>query len=93
MRYPNGTVIELGEIVRIDDRYCGRVTASMDTGRYLPGEESWSYLEAGIMVHTDFAGLVHYTDEATDALDSSSARQRQNHRVGISRPPDATSWL
>ena len=69
MRYSDGTVIEPGDIVRIDDRYRGRVIASMDTGRYLPGEESWSYLKAGIMVHTDFAGLVQYTDEATDTLE------------------------
>jgi hypothetical protein len=38
----------------------------MDTGRYLPEGEGWAYLKKGIMVDTDFAGLVHYTAETTD---------------------------
>ena len=43
--------------------------ASMDTKRALPGwEEDWDYLEKGIMVDTDFCGLVHYTTDATDEL-------------------------
>lgn len=41
----------------------------MDTGRYLPGEESWSYLKIGIIVDIDFAGLVHYTDETSDTVE------------------------
>jgi len=69
MQYSDGTSIEPGDIVRIDGRYRGRVVASMDSGRYLPGYESWSYLGRGIMVDTDFGGLVHYTAEATDSLD------------------------
>lgn len=40
----------------------------MDAGRYFPGEEGWAYLERGIMVDTDFAGLVHYTEEGADEL-------------------------
>jgi hypothetical protein len=40
----------------------------MDTAKYLPGEESWSHLASGIMVDTDFGGLVHYTDELAEDL-------------------------
>jgi len=66
MKYADGTDIEPGDIVQIDVKYRGRVIASMDTSEYLPGEERWSYLGAGIMVDTDFGGLVHYTSDAAD---------------------------
>jgi hypothetical protein len=41
----------------------------MDTGEYLLGQEVWAGLSIGIMVDTDFGGLVHYTDAATDFLE------------------------
>ena len=68
MHYANGTSIEPGDLVQIDRIHRGRVVASMDTKKYLPGHESWDYLGVGIMVDTDFGGLVHYTEEATDEL-------------------------
>jgi hypothetical protein len=68
MRYADGQTIEPGDIVQIDGQYRGRVVASMDTNSYLPGEEYWGHLSEGIMVDTDFAGLVHYTTDATDEL-------------------------
>jgi hypothetical protein len=68
MKYPDGTVIEPGDLVQIDGKYRGRVVASMDTKRYLPGQEHWEYLGTGIMVDTDFGGMVHYTEDATDEL-------------------------
>lgn len=40
----------------------------MDTADYLPGFEDWAYLGKGIMVNTDFAGLVHYTQGSTEEL-------------------------
>jgi hypothetical protein len=68
MKYEDGTDIEPGDVVQIDTQYRGRVIASMDTNEYLPGEEGWAYLGAGIMVDTDFGGLVHYTAETADYL-------------------------
>ncbi len=68
MQYPDGQLVEPGDLVQIDSVYKGRVLASMDTGKYLPGQESWAYLGIGIMVDTDFGGFVHYTQENTDAL-------------------------
>ncbi len=68
MTYPDGRDIEPGDRVRIDGLYHGVVIASMDLGRYLPGAAHWAYLGRGIMVDTDFGGLVHYIDEATDEL-------------------------
>ncbi|RDZ26166.1 hypothetical protein [Lysobacter silvisoli] len=69
MKYKDGTDIAPGDILSIDGVYRGKVIASMDTGRYLPGEESWSYLLHSIMVDTDFAGLVYYTHDACDELE------------------------
>lgn len=68
MKYENGDVIRAGDLVTIDDRFEGQVIASMDTSDFLPGYEDWAYLPSGIMVMTNFAGLVHYTSEATDKL-------------------------
>ena len=68
MTYPDGTTIRPGDVVSIDSKYRGRVVASMDTNEYLSGQDSWAYLSNGIMVDTDFAGLVHYTSEASMSL-------------------------
>ena len=68
MQYTDGNEIKPGDLVQIECRYRGTVIASMDLGEYLPGQEQWAYLKEGIMVDTDFAGLVHYTTDATDDL-------------------------
>ena len=68
MKYRDGTTIEPGDLVQIDTSYRGRVVASMDANKYLPGQEHWGHLGSGIMVNTDFGGMVHYTEEATDEL-------------------------
>ncbi|WP_255595001.1 hypothetical protein [Lysobacter sp. BMK333-48F3] len=62
MLYPDGQRIHPGDRVRIADRYRGTVVACIDTGRYLDGYEQWLYLGEGIMVDTDFGGLIHYLD-------------------------------
>lgn len=68
MQYLDGTDVEPGDLVQIDIKYRGRVVASMDTGKYLPGQKEWSYLNVGIMVDTDFGGLVHYKECTVDSL-------------------------
>jgi hypothetical protein len=68
MQYADGNETKPGDVVQIDCRYRGTAIASMDLGEYLPGQEQSAYLEEGIMVDTDFAGLVHYTTDATDDL-------------------------
>ena len=68
MKFSDGTDIEPGDLIQIDGKYRGRVIASMDTNKYLAGKDSWSYLRVGIMVGTDFGGLVHYTMETAEDL-------------------------
>ena len=41
MEYENGTQIQVGDTVTIDDKYSGQVVASMDACTYLPGYASW----------------------------------------------------
>jgi hypothetical protein len=69
MNYEDGILVEPGDVVRIDRRDRGRVVASMDTGKYLPENESWAYLGEGIMVETDFAGLVNYTTQTAATIE------------------------
>ena len=63
MKYSDGNEARLGDVIAIDGSYHGTVVACIDRAEYTeqhPGEQ-WSYLGKGIMVNTDFGGLVHYT--------------------------------
>ena len=68
MNYPDGALIEPGDVVLLDGKDRGRVVASIDTSRFLPEHGSWGYLGEGIMVDTDFAGLVHYTSQTIGTI-------------------------
>jgi hypothetical protein len=61
MKFADGTDIQPGDEVLIDGRYSGRVVACMDSGACLPGFDDWQYLGEGILVDTEFGGLVHFT--------------------------------
>ena len=62
VRYADYNEARLGDEVAIDDIYKGVVVASLDTDEYsarCPREE-WAHLETGIVVDTNFGGLIHY---------------------------------
>jgi hypothetical protein len=61
LNYADGLLIEPGDLILVDGTDRGRVVSSIDTGKHLPGHDGWAYLREGIMVDTDFGGLVHYT--------------------------------
>ncbi len=63
MNYADGQEVMVGDTISIDTNYRGVVVACMDRGEYSPEypAEQWSGLKEGVMVETDFAGLVHYT--------------------------------
>lgn len=70
MQYADGNNAKLGDLIAIDTKYRGLVVACMDTDEYsadFPKEE-WSYLIKGIMVDTDFGGLVYYKDEEVEHI-------------------------
>lgn len=44
MKYEDGTAIQAADPVSISESHQGKVIASMGTGQYLAGQESWGYL-------------------------------------------------
>jgi len=68
MLYADGNTPAPGDVICIDGKYRGVVVACIDQGLALPGHEGWEYLANGIIVDTDFGGLVHYTEQLCDDL-------------------------
>ena len=70
MLYADGNEVKIGDVVAIDTKYRGVVVASIETGEYSDGysEKQWGYLGSGILVNTDFGGLVHYPSGHTDQM-------------------------
>ena len=64
MRYRDGQDVLPGDIVSIDTTYRGTVVGCIDTAQYSPplSHAQCGYLGTGILVDTDFGGMVHYPD-------------------------------
>lgn len=70
MQYADGKEVSVGDIVWIDGKWRGVVIASIDRGEYsraAPRSE-WSHLAQGVLIDTDFGGIVHYQSKSTDRL-------------------------
>ncbi len=62
MVYADGNEAMLGDVVAIDASFSGVVVASIDNAQYskdFPAAK-WAHLGEGVLMDTDFAGLVHY---------------------------------
>lgn len=62
MIYADGNEAKLGDVVAIDTSFSGTVVVSVDNAQYskeFPSEK-WAHLGQGVLMDTDFAGLVHY---------------------------------
>ena len=70
MNYLSGEEVRIGDKVRIDPTCFGVVVCSIDTNEYSAEHprEQWAYLKFGIMIDTDCAGLVHYTEPDEDLV-------------------------
>ncbi len=68
MKYKSGKEVKLGDKVLIDGKYNGEVVANIDGAEYSENmpEEQWGYLGSGVMIDTDFGGLVHYKQESLE---------------------------
>ena len=66
MIYTDGNQAKIGDHVLISGQYRGVVVANMDDCEYSTEhpKEQWSYLQSGVMIDTDFGGLVHYEQDA-----------------------------
>ena len=64
MRYRDGQEISVGDVVAIGTKYQGTVVGCIESRSYAPPHTpaQWDYLATGILVDTDFGGIVHYPD-------------------------------
>jgi hypothetical protein len=67
MTYSGGIEIHVGDVVAIGERGKGTVVANIDRREYSASHTAaeWGYLRTGVMIDTDFGGLVHYPDQAS----------------------------
>ncbi|MFK8012431.1 MAG: hypothetical protein AB8B80_10345 [Marinicellaceae bacterium] len=66
MKYTDGNEAKVGDHVRISGIYKGVVVANMDSDKYSHDhpKEQWSHIRSGVMIDTDFGGLVHYEQDS-----------------------------
>lgn len=69
MKYMDGKQVKVGDKVLIGGLYSGLVVADMDGNGYSADypKELWGYLQSGVMIETDFWGLVHYEQSSLDS--------------------------
>ncbi len=65
MKCSDGTEMKRGDRVLIAGKYHGVVVADIDGSEYSEQhlKEKWGYLGSGVMIDTDFGGLVHYQQQ------------------------------
>jgi len=84
MKYRNGKTVKVGDKVKLWNNCYGAVVCSIDTNEYTNEyqEKDWKYLDEGILVFTNQAGLIHYPEmeENIELID----RQLSERRVGRS---------
>tara|TARA_Y100000815_G_C13160006_1_gene431314 strand:+ start:265 stop:564 length:300 start_codon:yes stop_codon:yes gene_type:complete len=68
MNYTDGTQAEVGDRVLIGGQYHGVVVADIDGDEYSRNYagDQWRNLDSGVMIDTDFGGLVHYDQSSLD---------------------------
>ena len=66
MRYCDGQVVQVGDVVTIDSKHQGTVVGCIEDETYIPPQtkEQWGYLGSGVLIDTSFGGLVRYPDGA-----------------------------
>lgn len=62
MNYIDGLEAMLGDEVLIQGQHKGIVVACIDSGQYSTqySANDWAYLMEGVLIDTDFGGLIHY---------------------------------
>lgn len=68
MKYTDGKQAKIGDKVLIGGQFNGLVVADLDSDEYSAdhSREQWSYLQSGLMIDTDFGGLVHYEQNSLE---------------------------
>ncbi|WP_157960463.1 hypothetical protein [Marinimicrobium alkaliphilum] len=62
MHYSDGNSAALGDQVLLSGTHHGVVVSNIDDDEYstICPKENWTYLGSGVIIDTDFGGLVHY---------------------------------
>lgn len=68
-RYADGTVLRVGDLVALMGGR-GTVQANLDSGEYSENfaRLEWGYLENGVILETDFAGVLHIPSEQAESF-------------------------
>lgn len=71
MRYRDGSEARVGDRVAIDGGHRGRIVACLDRGEYARdyAAADWNYLQRGLLIETEFGGLVHYPDAGVEGFE------------------------
>jgi hypothetical protein len=74
MVYPDAVDVLIGDLVTIGSTGKGTVVACMYRDDYSSTHprDHWGYLRTGVLIDTDFGGVVHYPDQAS--LDADKIR-------------------
>ncbi|SFW69617.1 hypothetical protein [Luteibacter sp. UNCMF366Tsu5.1] len=71
MRYPDGQISQLGDIVSLGGQL-GTVVSDIDGGHYGTAPEhsaeQWAYLGEGVMIEFESYGLIHYIEPEHDLV-------------------------
>ncbi len=64
MNYPNGERIKVGDTLKVWEGCIGIVVCSIGDDEFSSNfkKDDWGYLNEGILVDTDTAGLIHYKE-------------------------------
>lgn len=62
MKYNTGELVELSDHVELSGNMTGVIVVIIEDSKYSKSypKEEWGYLECGILVLSDQAGLIHY---------------------------------
>jgi hypothetical protein len=79
MNYPDGKKILVGDRLKLWEGCYGTVVCSIDDDDYSTGypKADWSYLNEGVLIASDQAGLIHYIEPEV----SFELIQRQKHSL------------
>lgn len=70
MNYLSGVKVLIGDRVDLGGGMSGTVVGSIDDDEYLPDfpKSAWGELKVGILVKSDQAGVIHFTEPNEDLV-------------------------
>ena len=68
MQYPDGTLVRVGDRVRLESGAEGRVVCDFDHDEHAAGfsRSEWQYLKDGVLIDTEQYGLIYLPEPDSD---------------------------